>query len=189
MSLWAQIHRTYLLLTTSRQLRGFHLVAQHGSFSRTAEALFITPSGLSLLIRELENQLGFRLFDRTTRHVQLTALGSELLQVTRRSVQDLDAVIARLGQTARGVTRFISVGVTPLVVAGARIPRSPRARACGSAARARTRLAFRGKSSSGLSVGAPLLIAGPRPRDEVEPRERNRLTRSLAHPEPFGVAM
>ena len=32
---------------TSRQLRGFHLVAQHGSFSRAAEALFITPAGLS----------------------------------------------------------------------------------------------------------------------------------------------
>ena len=54
---------------TSR-LRGFHLVAQHGSFSRAAEALFITPSGLSPLIRELENQLGFRLFDRTTRHLR-----------------------------------------------------------------------------------------------------------------------
>ena len=72
---------------------------------------------LSLLIRELENQLGFRLFDRTTRHVQLTPLGSELLEVTRRSVQELDAAVARLGQTAKGVSRSISVGVTPLVAA------------------------------------------------------------------------
>src|SRR4051812_36610897 len=102
---------------TSRQLRGFQLVAEHGSFSRAAEALFITPSGLSLLIRELEAQLGFRLFDRTTRHVHLTPLGSELLEVSRRSVQELDAAIARLGQTAKGVTRSISVGVTPLVAA------------------------------------------------------------------------
>jgi LysR family transcriptional regulator, carnitine catabolism transcriptional activator len=102
---------------TSRQLRGFHLVAQHQSFSRAAEALFITPSGLSLLIRELENQLGFRLFDRTTRHVQLTPLGSDLLAVTRRSVQELDAAMSRLGQTAKGITRSVSVGVTPLVAA------------------------------------------------------------------------
>ena len=58
---------------SSRQLRGFHLVAQHRSFSRAAEAMFITPSGLSVLIRELEHQLGFRLFDRTTRSVELTA--------------------------------------------------------------------------------------------------------------------
>jgi LysR family transcriptional regulator, carnitine catabolism transcriptional activator len=60
---------------TSRQLRAFLLVAQHRNFSRAAEALFITPSGLSILIRELESQLGFRLFDRTTRHVVLTAHG------------------------------------------------------------------------------------------------------------------
>lgn len=102
---------------TTRQLRGFQLVAEHRSFSRAAEALFITPSGLSLLIRELEQQLGFRLFDRTTRHVELTPLGVELLEVSRRSVQALDAVVARLGQAAKGVTRSISVGVTPLVAA------------------------------------------------------------------------
>jgi LysR family carnitine catabolism transcriptional activator len=102
---------------TSRQLRGFHLVAEHRSFRRAAEALFITPSGLSVLIRELEQQLGFRLFDRTTRHVQLTPLGADLLEVSRRSVQGLDAAVARLGQTAKGVTRSISVGVTPLVAA------------------------------------------------------------------------
>ena len=42
---------------TSRQLRAFLLVAQHRSFSRAAEVLYITPSGLSVLIRELELQL------------------------------------------------------------------------------------------------------------------------------------
>jgi LysR family transcriptional regulator, carnitine catabolism transcriptional activator len=52
---------------TSRQLRAFQLAAQHHSFTRAAEALFITVSGLSVLIRELKNQLGYRLFDRTTR--------------------------------------------------------------------------------------------------------------------------
>lgn len=102
---------------SSRQLRGFHLVAQHRSFSRAAEALFITPSGLSLLIRELETQLGFRLFDRTTRHVHLTPQGRDLLEVTQRSVQEIDAAIARIGQAAKGVRRVVSVGVTPLVAA------------------------------------------------------------------------
>ncbi len=102
---------------TARQLRGFHLVAQHRSFSRAAEALFMTPSGLSLLIRELENQLGFRLFDRTTRQVHLTPHGTDLLAVTLRSVQELDAAMSRIGQTAKGVKRSVSVGVTPLVAA------------------------------------------------------------------------
>ncbi len=102
---------------TSRQLRGFHLVAQHRSFSRAAEALFITPSGLSVLIRELESQLGIRLFDRTTRQVHLTPLGSELLAATRATLQELDAAVARLNQTAKGVTRSIAIGVTPLMAA------------------------------------------------------------------------
>jgi DNA-binding transcriptional LysR family regulator len=57
---------------TSRQLKAFVLTAQHRSFSRAAERLFITQSGMSLLVRELEAQLGFRLFDRTTRRVTLS---------------------------------------------------------------------------------------------------------------------
>jgi LysR family transcriptional regulator, carnitine catabolism transcriptional activator len=100
---------------TSRQLKAFQLVAQHGSFTRAAEALFITPSGLSVLIRELENQLGFRLFDRTTRHVALTAHGSELLAVTRRNLHELDAAMSRIGRTAEEASQVLSVGAPPLV--------------------------------------------------------------------------
>jgi LysR family transcriptional regulator, carnitine catabolism transcriptional activator len=62
----------------------FLLVAQHRSFTRAAGALFITPSGLSLLIRELENQLGASLFERTTRQVLLTRAGSQLLNTVER---------------------------------------------------------------------------------------------------------
>jgi LysR family carnitine catabolism transcriptional activator len=99
---------------TSRQLRAFLLVAQHHSFSRAAEALFITPSGLSLLIRELENQLGFRLFDRTTRHVGLTADGNQLLPVTRRNLEELESMVSRIGQTAKEASQSISVGAGTL---------------------------------------------------------------------------
>jgi LysR family carnitine catabolism transcriptional activator len=95
---------------TSRQLRAFLLVAQHHSFTRAADALFITPSGLSLLIREFETQLGFRLFDRTTRHVTITTHGSQLLAVARRSVDELDAAMSRLGQTASEASHTISIG-------------------------------------------------------------------------------
>jgi len=95
---------------TSRQLRGFLLVAQHQNFTRAAEALFITPSGLSVLIRELERQLGFRLFDRTTRHVALTAHGSQLLAVARRSVNELDTAMSRIAHAARETDDTLSVG-------------------------------------------------------------------------------
>lgn len=96
---------------SSRQLRAFVMTAQHQSFSRAAEALFITPSGLSVLIRELENQLGFRLFDRTTRHVALTTPGEQLLATVRRDLSDIDAAISTVSQTAHKESHRITVGV------------------------------------------------------------------------------
>ena len=101
----------------SRQLRAFHLVAQHLSFARAAEALFITPSGLSVLIRELERQLCFRLFNRTTRQVTLTAEGRELLAVTRPAMTSLDAAMLRIEKATKGKTRQISLGATPWIAA------------------------------------------------------------------------
>jgi DNA-binding transcriptional LysR family regulator len=102
---------------TSRQIRAFLLVAQHRSFTRAADALFITPSGLSVLIRELETQLRFRLFDRTTRHVALTTDGHQLVAVARRSLEDLDAATSRIGQEARQASQSLSLGAPPLVAA------------------------------------------------------------------------
>jgi LysR family transcriptional regulator, carnitine catabolism transcriptional activator len=99
---------------TSRQLRAFLLVAQHQNFTRAAEALFITPSGLSVLIRELEHQLGFRLFDRTTRHVALTADGGRLLAVARHSLEELDMAMSRIALAARDTGDTLSVGAGPL---------------------------------------------------------------------------
>ena len=98
---------------TSRQLRAFHLVAQHRNFTRAAEALFITPSGLSVLIRELERQIGFRVFDRTTRQVVLTMQGSELLAVTRPALNALEEGMLRIEQAVKKKNHRISVGTTP----------------------------------------------------------------------------
>jgi DNA-binding transcriptional LysR family regulator len=102
---------------STRQLRAFRLVAQHNNFTRAAEALFITPSGLSVLIKALENRVGFRLFDRTTRHVELTPHGSELLAVIQRNLAELDAAIANIGRSAKRGHQSISLGTTPLVAA------------------------------------------------------------------------
>src|SRR3981081_3635818 len=102
---------------TSRQLRAFLLVAQHRSFSRAAEALFITPSGLSVLIRELEMQLGFRLFNRTTRHVAATRSGEELLAVVQKSLAELDTATSRIRRSDRPASQSLSFGAPPLVSA------------------------------------------------------------------------
>ena len=100
---------------SSRQLRAFLLVAQNHSFSRAAEALLITPSGLSLLIRELEKQLGFRVFDRTTRHVELTPDGKQLLPVARRNLEELEGAVSRIGQHTKEACQSLSIGASVLV--------------------------------------------------------------------------
>jgi len=102
---------------STRQLRAFRLAAEHHSFARAAEALYITPSGLSVLIKELESRVGFRLFDRTTRRVELTSDGRQLLAVIQRSLEELDVAIANIGRGAKRNRESISLGTTPLVAA------------------------------------------------------------------------
>jgi LysR family carnitine catabolism transcriptional activator len=109
--------KIYTMDVSTRQLRAFRLVAQHRNFTRAAEALFVTPSGLSVLIRELESRVGFRLFDRTTRNVELTPYGGELLTVIQRSLEELDTAIANIGRSAKRSQQQISLGTTPLVAA------------------------------------------------------------------------
>jgi LysR family transcriptional regulator, carnitine catabolism transcriptional activator len=100
---------------SARQLRGFLLVADYQSFTRAADALFITPSGLSVMISQLETQVGFRLFDRTTRHVALTPEGVDLLGAARSSLLELETSVARIGETANRATQKISVGAPALI--------------------------------------------------------------------------
>jgi LysR family transcriptional regulator, carnitine catabolism transcriptional activator len=102
---------------TSRQLRAFLLLAQHQNFTRAAEAFLITPSGLSLLIREFENHLGFRLFDRTTRHVSLTTEGTELLAAARRSLEDFDTAMSRIGERVTEARQSLAIGAGHIVAA------------------------------------------------------------------------
>lgn len=61
-------------------LAAFSCVARHGSFSRAATELAVSPSALSQTIRALEAQLGVRLFNRTTRRVGLTEQGARFLR-------------------------------------------------------------------------------------------------------------
>src|ERR1051325_10620738 len=90
---------------SSRQLKAFVLTARHQSFSRAAEQLFITQSGMSVLVRELEAQLGFRLFDRTTRKVTLTQFGTKFLPVAERSLRDLETAALHLSRAAASAGR------------------------------------------------------------------------------------
>ena len=66
------------------QLKAFHAVAVHGSFTRAAERLYLTQPAISDQVRKLEERFGVLLFHRNKRSVQLTDLGQRLLAITQR---------------------------------------------------------------------------------------------------------
>jgi DNA-binding transcriptional LysR family regulator len=88
-----------------RQLRAFIAVARRGSFTRAAEDVALSQSAVSLSVRQLESELGLKLLDRTTRQVQLTAVGSTLVATGSRLIDELDATLRELrdiGEQHRG---------------------------------------------------------------------------------------
>ncbi len=86
------------------QLRAFHGVASEGSFTKAALALHVTQPTLSGQVKALEATYGVRLFDRRGRKVSPTALGSELLELTRR-LFSLEAETEHLLSAARGLRK------------------------------------------------------------------------------------
>ena len=83
-----------------RHLRAFVAVAQAQSITRAAEMLDTSQSRVSTSIRDLEQSLGLRLFDRHTRMLRLTDAGAELLPSVRRLLEDLDNVISSTSEIA-----------------------------------------------------------------------------------------
>lgn len=107
-----------------RQLNYFIAVAEERHFGRAAKRLHMAQPPLSQQVRQLEEQLGVRLFDRTTRRVDLTAAGQELLNRGRQivnAIETLTADVYQVGQGAAGVLRVgfsgsATYGVMPLIV-------------------------------------------------------------------------
>ena len=78
---------------TLRQLRAFVEVAETKHFTRAADKLDVSQSTVSTLVRELEEHLELRLFDRHTRMLSLTQAGAEILPLARKALADLDSVL------------------------------------------------------------------------------------------------
>ena len=82
-----------------RQLQTFTQIAQMQSFSRTAEMLGYSQSAVTVQIRQLENELGKRLFDRTGKKVVLTPQGEEFLEHANRILYDVHQAKASMNDT------------------------------------------------------------------------------------------
>lgn len=91
------------------ELRAFAAVVEHGSFARAAAQLGLSRSALSQTIRGLEERLGLRLLNRTTRSVAPSEAGTRLLAGLLPALADLDAAVAQaqtLRDTPAGVLRL-----------------------------------------------------------------------------------
>jgi DNA-binding transcriptional LysR family regulator len=76
------------------ELRAFVAVAEQGNFARAAAELRISASTLSQTIRELEERLGVRLLNRTTRSVSITEAGQRLLSRFKPAMEEMQAAVA-----------------------------------------------------------------------------------------------
>ncbi|QXI26000.1 transcriptional regulator CynR [Pseudomonas vanderleydeniana] len=97
----------------ARHIQYFLAVAQHGSFTRAAAALYVSQPALSQQVRQLEDGLGVQLFDRSGRSTRLTDSGEVYLRYARRAQQELEEARRALhdvGDLSRGSLR---VAVTP----------------------------------------------------------------------------
>jgi DNA-binding transcriptional LysR family regulator len=98
-----------------RQLKAFSLVAELGNFTRAAERLHITQAGLSVMMGELEKQVGARLFDRTTRSVTLTAAGQLFLPAALAALQELEGAARQIAQLGKLKRQTLRLAATPMV--------------------------------------------------------------------------
>ncbi|MFT4954126.1 MAG: LysR family hydrogen peroxide-inducible transcriptional activator [Brevundimonas sp.] len=103
------------MLPTLRQLQYLKLLAEHGSFSRAAEAAHVSQPALSAGVQELEKVLGSPVVERTRGAVQLTAVGAEAV----KRAEDVLARTEDLVEAARNAGKPLSgrfrLGVIPTI--------------------------------------------------------------------------
>jgi DNA-binding transcriptional LysR family regulator len=102
---------------TLRQLRAFLAVYQMRQLSAAAQKLFVTQSAVSMLIRQLEEGLGTRLFDRTTRSLKPTAAAEEMLSTVERVLRDVDSLSADFRELSTLERGRVTLAITPTLAA------------------------------------------------------------------------
>ena len=98
---------------TLKQLRAFVAVYKLRRLSTAAAQLFVTQSAVSVLIRQLEKELGVRMFDRTTRSLQPTPAAHDVIDIAQRVLRDLDSLSAGLEDVSALRRGRVTVACTP----------------------------------------------------------------------------
>lgn len=106
---------------TLKQLRAFIAVARTSRFRSAAEEIGLTQSAVSILIKELESQLGTMLFDRHTRLVGLTAAGRRLLPLAEEIMSRVDHAVDLMEDLSKLRTGHVTIA-SAVVLAATYLP-------------------------------------------------------------------
>lgn len=98
---------------TLRQIRSFLAVARCGNFTRAAQLLHLTQPALTIHIKQLEEELGIRLFDRSTHHVRLTPAGTSFMPVIQNAINGFEKAIASASKLSAQQEEVIRLACFP----------------------------------------------------------------------------
>jgi len=100
------------------QLRAFVTVADLRSFRQAADELHLSPPALSRRIERLEERVGARLLERTSRSVRLSVVGEAFVERVRSVLEDLDDAVLGVNELSSGHSGRLTVAAVPSAACG-----------------------------------------------------------------------
>lgn len=98
-----------------KQLRYFITVVDEGGFNAAAKKIFMAQPSLSKAIKNLEAELGCRLFRMEKKHIQLTSSGTNLYEKAKRIVAEFDEFSRQIRNESPVLSGCISIGIPPII--------------------------------------------------------------------------
>src|SRR5438132_11045302 len=95
-----------------RHLRYFVAVGEDQHYGRAAQRLRVAQPALSRQIQDLEEEIGFKLFDRLSRGVKISTAGKLFLEDARRILQQVNEATTRAARVAHGKSGTLRIGYT-----------------------------------------------------------------------------
>src|ERR687892_2030237 len=105
-----------------RQLRAFVAIAESGTFTAGALRVHVTQAAISMQIRQLENEIGAKVFVRAPRHVILTEAGEQLLRRARQVLREHDAALGEIAELAGAERGRLRIGSASAMVVTDHLP-------------------------------------------------------------------
>ena len=105
-----------------RQLRAFVAIAESGTFTAGAMRVHVTQAAISMQIRQLETEIGAKVFVRAPRHVILTEAGEQLLRRARHILREHDAALDEIAELAGAERGRLRIGSASAMVLTEQLP-------------------------------------------------------------------